>query len=230
MNSYNPLPRRSSTTIPPIVLVRHGEAEHLVSDLTGGWSDTLLTELGHRQARAAAEYLQTLIGEQEAEILSSDLMRAVQTAQPYSELTGVKIETHVELREINNGVASGRRKSEVEHLYIKPCEPILDWRPYPEAESWGEFYKRVSLFMDQLIQDHKKVKVIFTHGGTLHQIASWWLSLEPEHMTKAAFGAAPTGITVLTKSIFNEHTIDRLNDTSHLVGLGYWYPLPRFEA
>ena len=202
----------------------------MVSDLTGGWSDTLLTGLGHRQARAAAEYLQTLIGEQEAEILSSDLMRAVQTAQPYSELTGVKIGSHVELREINNGVAAGRRKSEVEHLYIKPCEPILDWRPYPEAESWGEFYRRVSLFMDQLIRDHKKVKVIFTHGGTLHQIASWWLSLEPEHMTRAAFGAAPTGITVLTKSIFNEHTIDRLNDTSHLVGLGYWYPLPRFEA
>jgi broad specificity phosphatase PhoE len=202
----------------------------LVSDLTGGWSDTLLTELGHRQARAAAEYLQTLIGEQEVEILSSDLMRAVQTAQPYSDLTGVKIGSHVELREINNGVAAGRRKSEVEALYIKPCEPILDWCPYPEAESWGGFYQRVSCFMDQLIQDHKRVKVIFTHGGTVHHIVSWWLNLEPEHMTRAAFGAAPTGITVLTKSVFNEHTLDRLNDTSHLVELGYWYPLPRFEA
>ena len=230
MNSYNPLPRRSSTTIQPIVIVRHGEAEHLVSDLTGGWSDTLLTELGHRQARAAAEYLQTLIGEQEAEILSSDLMRAVQTAQPYSDLTGVKIGSHVELREINNGIAAGRRKSEVEALYIKPCEPILDWCPYPEAESWGGFYQRVSCFMDQLIQDHKRVKVIFTHGGTVHHIVSWWLNLTPEHMTRAAFGAAPTGITVLTKSVFNEHTIDRLNDVSHLRGLGYWYPLPRFDV
>lgn len=202
----------------------------MVSDLTGGWSDTLLTELGHRQARAAAEYLQTLIGEQEAEILSSDLMRAVQTAQPYSDLTGVKIGSHVELREINNGVAAGRRKSEVERLYIKPCEPILDWCPYPEAESWGGFYQRVSCFMDQLIQDHKRVKVIFTHGGTVHHIVSWWLNLTPEHMTRAAFGAAPTGITVLTKSVFNEHTIDRLNDVSHLRGLGYWYPLPRFDV
>ena len=230
MNNYNPLPRRSSSTIPPIVIVRHGEAQHLISDLTGGWSDTLLTEFGHKQARAAAEYLQSLVGDREVEILSSDLMRAVQTAQPYSDLTGVKIETHRELREINNGVAAGKKKSEVEHLYNQPCEPILDWCPYPEAESWGGFYERVSRFMDDLIQEHNRVKVIFTHGGTVHQIASWWLSLEPEHMTRAAFGAAPTGITVLTKSLFNEHTIDRLNDTSHLVSLGYWYPLPKFEA
>ena len=81
--------------------------------------------------------------------------------------------------------------------------------------------------MDSIVEDRDKITVIFTHGGTLHHIVAWWLGLEPEHMTRAAFGAAPTGITVLTKSSFNERTIDRLNDTSHLVGLGYWYPLPK---
>jgi broad specificity phosphatase PhoE len=228
LNSYSPLPRRIRTTIPPIILVRHGEAEHLVSDLTGGWSNTSLTELGHRQARAVAEYLEKLIGDQEVEVLSSDLLRAVQTAQPYSDLTGIPIETHRELREINNGVAAGKRKSEVEHLYIEPCEPILDWCPYPEAESWGSFYQRVSDFMNTVIKDHAKITIIFTHGGTLRHIVSWWLGLEPEHMTRVSFGVAPTGITVLTKSLFNEHIVDRLNDTSHLIGLGYWYPLPNF--
>ena len=49
--------------------MRHGEAEHLVKDLTGGWSDTSLTELGHKQAQATAEYLERLIGDQAVEIL-----------------------------------------------------------------------------------------------------------------------------------------------------------------
>jgi len=33
-----------------LILVRHAEAEHLVSDLTGGWPDSSLTNRGRRQA------------------------------------------------------------------------------------------------------------------------------------------------------------------------------------
>lgn len=230
MIKVKPLPRRSTTSIPPIIVVRHGEAEHLVSDITGGWSDTLLTELGHKQAMRSAEYLHTLIGDQEVEIHASDLLRAVQTAQPFGELVCEEIAKHRELREINNGVATGKRSSEVEHLYNPPCDPILDWCPYPEAETWGSFYNRVSVFMDQLIRDHEKIKVIFAHGGTVHHIVSWWLDLEPEHMARCGFGVAPTGITVLTKSVFSEQVIERLNDTFHLKEMGYYYPLPIFDA
>ncbi len=32
----------------PIILVRHGESESNVGKLTGGWTDTPLTELGFR--------------------------------------------------------------------------------------------------------------------------------------------------------------------------------------
>ncbi len=31
-----------------IIIVRHGEAEHNVSDLTGGWTEPALTPLGER--------------------------------------------------------------------------------------------------------------------------------------------------------------------------------------
>ena len=36
---------------PAIIIVRHGQSEHHVRGLTGGWTDTPLTALGHGQRR-----------------------------------------------------------------------------------------------------------------------------------------------------------------------------------
>lgn len=38
-----------------IILVRHGEATHHTAHLTGGWTDSDLTEKGRQQIRACAE-------------------------------------------------------------------------------------------------------------------------------------------------------------------------------
>jgi phosphohistidine phosphatase SixA len=39
-----------------LILVRHAEAEHLVSDLTGGWTDSSLTNRGRRQAERLVDW------------------------------------------------------------------------------------------------------------------------------------------------------------------------------
>jgi len=51
-----------------LILVRHGEAGHLVSDLTGGWTDSSLTERGKRQAERLGPALS--LSEQSASIYS----------------------------------------------------------------------------------------------------------------------------------------------------------------
>ena len=40
-----------------IILVRHGEATHHTQHLTGGWTDSDLTEAGRGQLRALADKL-----------------------------------------------------------------------------------------------------------------------------------------------------------------------------
>ena len=40
-----------------IILVRHGEATHHTQHLTGGWTDSDLTEAGRRQLEALADKL-----------------------------------------------------------------------------------------------------------------------------------------------------------------------------
>jgi probable phosphoglycerate mutase len=45
-----------------LILIRHGEAEHLLLGRVGGWSDSKLTDLGRRQARiTGARLLECLV-------------------------------------------------------------------------------------------------------------------------------------------------------------------------
>jgi probable phosphoglycerate mutase len=213
----------------PIIIVRHGEAEHLISDLTGGWSNTHLTDTGHIQAQAAAKKLKDLVKERKVSVYSSDLIRAIDTAKHFTKSMGLKIEKRIELREMNNGVAAGKRKEEVKHLFNGSRAVSNDWRPYPGAESWGEFYDRVSSYMNRYFRKRDETRIIFTHGGTLHMIVSWWLGLDSEKMGSIRFRSAPSSITVLHESKHHEKTIDRLSDTSHLINMGYHKPLPNLE-
>ena len=58
-----------------IILVRHGEATHHTQHLTGGWTDSVLTEKGRAQLQAAAAMLaRDFAGRKEKlRILASDL-------------------------------------------------------------------------------------------------------------------------------------------------------------
>ncbi len=60
----------------PIILVRHGQAESNVSNLTGGWSQTALTDLGRHQAQLVAKRLNRELGGVEIASYCSDLKRA----------------------------------------------------------------------------------------------------------------------------------------------------------
>ena len=100
----------------PIIIVRHGQAEHNVSDLTGGWTDSGLTPLGARQAAAVAERLVYELRGTDVRLLSSDLKRARQTAEAIAETLGVEAAYSTDLREFNNGVAANKRREEVQEL------------------------------------------------------------------------------------------------------------------
>ncbi|PYS78380.1 MAG: hypothetical protein DMF66_06650, partial [Acidobacteria bacterium] len=62
-----------------ILLVRHGQSQGNAERRFGGHSPTPLSELGLRQAEATARALTV---ENLTAIYSSDLLRAVQTAEP----------------------------------------------------------------------------------------------------------------------------------------------------
>src|SRR5881227_399124 len=79
-----------------ILLVRHGQSQGNAERRFGGHSPTPLSELGFRQAEAAARALAV---ENVNAIYSSDLLRAAQTAEATARATGLEINRTSALRE-----------------------------------------------------------------------------------------------------------------------------------
>ena len=202
----------------PLVLIRHGEAEHHVRSITGGWTDTDLTEKGVLQSSLLGARLNRELGGISVHLGSSNLRRAVQTAQIISNALGVDLQIYPAITDLNNGLAAGRTHAEAKELAIPPSEPLLDWQPYPQAESWRQFFTRVTHFMDEFSAQMEATTILVTHSATVHAILEWWLGLPVDSPTH--FDVAPTSITVLGHSRWGERSVERLNDTAHLYAQG----------
>ena len=184
--------------------------------MVGGWTDTELTELGRRQVEALAARLKTEMCESQVTILCSDLKRATQTAEIIGRVLNMSPQPAPELRELNNGIAAGMTKDEASRYFREPTHPLVDWEPYPGAETWRQFYHRVATFMEYSSDRFDDSVLVVTHGGTIIQIISWWLRLDMDTISNVSFKTDPASITALGKSTLDERTIERLNDTAHL--------------
>ena len=210
----------------PIILVRHGQAESNVSNLTGGWSQTALTDLGRRQAQLAAARLKHELGGVEVASYCSDLKRAAQTAEIIAEETGLNIVPEKGFRECNNGAAAGKTTEEVEEYLVPPTRPLLDWRQYPGSETWREFYLRVSGCMEKVTAESDKPLLIVTHGGTMVNVVAWWIRMPLETLSDFTLRTHNTGITILVETEWGERAIERHNDVAHLHLEGIAEPFP----
>jgi probable phosphoglycerate mutase len=87
-----------------LVLVRHGETDWNAEERAQGHADVPLNAVGHAQAEAVAGLL---AGLGPVRLWSSDLVRAVQTAEHIATATGLSIEKDARLREYDVGGRSG---------------------------------------------------------------------------------------------------------------------------
>jgi broad specificity phosphatase PhoE len=199
-----------------------------VNKLTGGWTDTALTELGCRQATYLASRLKHEIGDMPCQLYCSDLKRALQTAEIIGREIGVTPNPLPELRELNNGVAAGKSLEEAKRYALELTRPVLDWQAYPQAETWRQFYSRVAACMERLTGNQETPLLLVTHGGTIINIVAWWLQLDIDMLDKVSFHTSPASLSVLRTNQWNERTIERLNDTAHLYAAGLLSEETRF--
>ena len=87
-----------------VLLIRHGQSQGNAERRFGGHTATPLSPRGRRQAQATARALQS---EELTAIYSSDLARAVETAQAVATLTGLPINPTSAFRERSVGVMEG---------------------------------------------------------------------------------------------------------------------------
>jgi probable phosphoglycerate mutase len=109
-------------TIRRLVLLRHGQTEYNANNRMQGQLDTDLSDLGREQASAAAE---VLAKRQPLLIVSSDLRRALDTANALGERSAVRVGVDTRLRETHLGDWQG-----MTHLEVDAVAPgaRLAWR------------------------------------------------------------------------------------------------------
>ncbi|UCE06345.1 MAG: histidine phosphatase family protein [bacterium] len=202
-----------------IIIVQHCQSEHHVNNLTGGWTDTPLTDLGYRQAEATAKRIAFLTTNKEFVLYSSDLLRAKQTAEIISYKLGIKITFSKQLREINNGVAVGKTKEWAnEHRNVTSGESFsIDYREFDKGESWREFYNRICNFMKIVLEKDEEQILIVSHGCAIGYIIAWWMQFTPLMLEQNCFQSKPGSISILKKNKYKQHSIILFNDTCHLI-------------
>jgi probable phosphoglycerate mutase len=202
-----------------LLLVRHGQSEHHIKGLTGGWTDTPLTPLGQRQAAITARSLLSLIRGKKLKFYSSDLIRAKKTAEIIGEILGIVPVTAEALRELNWGVARDMPLEQARHLELPMTEPLIDWVAFPEAETRRQLYNRITKFLEQLDPSTHQCVLVVSHGNAIASIIEWWLELTEPLQSRVDFEISPCSITHLRINDWEQKTIVRLNATGHLDNL-----------
>lgn len=158
-----------------LLLVRHGQSTWNAAGLMQGQTAQIpLTDLGHTQAAGAARELAPL---RPGALVSSDLLRAVQTAEHCARATGLAVTTSPALREQAYGVLEGRPSRELWDL--------VDWTdPHWSAEggeSLAQLHARVAAYLTQLTAEPPaEVVALVTHGDTIRAAQAVTAGLGPD--------------------------------------------------
>jgi glucosyl-3-phosphoglycerate phosphatase len=171
--------RYRSPRLSRLVLVRHGESLWNAEQRLQGHSGTGLSERGHAEAAATAEYLTAQYPD--AEIgLRSDLLRVEQTAAPWASRFGGTVTVDPRLREIDVGTWSGLTWAEVE---AQDATTLAAWRAGQDVRrGGGETFAELRVRVWDALLDraaHDGTVIVFTHGGPIRVAVASALGLPP---------------------------------------------------
>lgn len=172
-----------------IFIIRHGQSIANFIGKFAGHSDFDLTELGHRQASLAADYL--FEREKVDAIYASDLLRAYNTAVPFAKKYNLPITASKELREIYAGKWEGLSFDQIAKLYPKD---FSDWMNdfsnarCTEGESVAELYERVRSYVCRIADENDgKTILIATHATPVRAVNCFAMGYGADGMAEASF-------------------------------------------
>ncbi|MBK6723903.1 MAG: histidine phosphatase family protein [Acidobacteria bacterium] len=202
-----------------LYLIRHGQSAGNAEGRFGGHGPTPLSDLGVKQAERTAK---ALAKEGINVIYSSDLIRAVQTAEPLAKLLDVPINTSEAFRERNVGVLQGLTFDESRQNYPQDYYALINRNinhVITDGESYRQLLRRITGELRIILRTHQREKVaIFSHTGAICYLTLFLLG--------AIHRGTKTTPWIITSNCGINHFEFRgprnvrvlaLNDTRHLV-------------
>lgn len=197
-----------------LLLVRHGESTWNAGRRIQGQLDPPLSDRGLAQGREVAE---RFVGHRLEGVYSSDLARAMKTAELIGEAAGVEPIAVPGLREIALGEWEGKTREELIDEYPDLWERWSrepDWDIVPGGEGAAPFARRVGETLELIRERHPHGDVVcVTHAGVI-QVAVL------DVVGRSSRGVFPflienCSLTVIQRSA-RRTVVTAVNDTCHL--------------
>jgi 2,3-bisphosphoglycerate-dependent phosphoglycerate mutase len=204
-----------------VLLIRHGQSQGNAEGRFGGHAPTPLSELGHRQAEATAR---ALAKERVTAVYSSDLLRAVQTAEPLARAAGLEITRTAALRERSVGLMEGLTFEEAAAAHPDEYAALLR-RDFERVLAGGESYRqlldRAAAELDRAVEQNRGgTLALFSHAGTICILALHLMgALDAPKLKPVWLSTSNCGVTRFSVEHGGLIRIKALNDTRHLMGL-----------
>ncbi len=169
--------RRARAATVEIIYETHSTTTDNEAGTATGWLPGILSDLGRHQAR---ELGQRRMDDGVAVVFSSDLTRAVQTAELAFAATGIPIRQDPRLRECDYGRLNGAPVGQFAGIRTHHVE-----QPYPGGESYLDVVARTRHFLTEVARDWSGRTILLVahtanlwalehllHGRALEQLVS----------------------------------------------------------
>lgn len=155
-----------------IHLVRHGEVDNPNGVLYGRLPNFALTTLGRQMAEAAAKELVST-GANYTKLISSPLLRTLQSARPIAEALNLSVSTENQIIEPTN-IFEGKKVG-LATIASNPAYLLKLYNPF--QPSWGEPYKQIVARMTEALRRAWDQTASGEVVMVSHQLPIWSLHL-----------------------------------------------------
>jgi broad specificity phosphatase PhoE len=202
-----------------LYLVRHGQSAGNAEGRFGGHGPTPLSELGHQQAELTAK---TLAREKIDAIYTSDLLRAVQTAEPLARLLDLPIVKTPAFRERHVGVLEGLTFDESKESFPKDYYALVNRNIHhviTKGESYRHLLRRATTELREILRIHQGERVaVFSHTGAICFLTLHLLGAINKYTKNTPWLVTSNcGINRFEIRRYNNVRVLAINDTRHLL-------------
>jgi probable phosphoglycerate mutase len=207
------------------ILLRHGQVEGITPPRFRGRRDLDLSDLGRRQAAAAAHYIAAEW--RPAVIYSSPLRRCLQTAEPLARALHLGVATLDDLNDLDFG-----NWQWLTHEEARAREPVLfeRWLSHPQqvrfpgGESLQDLFARAANVLRLVLERHVGLTVVLvTHDSVTRALLLETLGQAPAAYWQVA--QDPCGVSEVLYD-GERSSVRRLNETQHLAATSRSAPPP----
>lgn len=203
-------------TVKRVIFIRPGETDWNQQVRWQGWVASPLNDLGKRQAERLANYIRHI---NLKALYTSDLKRALQTADILAKNLGFESVPDKRLRERNIGEWQGLTIDEMKTWYPDQYQNLLtDAENYrvPGGESRADVRKRmVEAFDAFLKQDKGETVGVISHTTAIHELLA---AIIPDN-TNQEVAVSNTSVTTIALNEAGKWQLVASDDVLHLEGL-----------